>query len=58
MKRQPPLWADRFLVWFCRPDLLEDLQGDLYELFEEKADAQPQSCPMALLLVGATLTEI
>ncbi|MEL6537626.1 MAG: ABC transporter permease [Bacteroidota bacterium] len=30
----PPRWADRFLAWFCRPELLEDLQGDLYEIFE------------------------
>ncbi len=37
MKPSPPKWADRFLEWFCHPDLLEDLQGDLYELFEEKA---------------------
>lgn len=33
MDRQPPKWADRFLAWFCDPDLLEDLQGDLYEIF-------------------------
>lgn len=30
----PPKWADRFLEWYCRPELLEDLQGDLYEHFE------------------------
>lgn len=29
----PPKWADRFLQWYCRPELLEDLQGDLYEVF-------------------------
>lgn len=36
MNPAPPRWADRFLEWFCHPDLLEDLQGDLYELYEEK----------------------
>lgn len=36
MKPQPPKWADRFLAWYCHPDLLEDLQGDLYEIFEQK----------------------
>lgn len=36
MEKQPPRWADRFLAWFCNPDLLEDLQGDLYEIFEEQ----------------------
>lgn len=36
MKHQPPKWADRFLEWFCNPNLLEDLQGDLHEIYEEK----------------------
>ena len=30
----PPRWADRFLDWFCRPELLEEIQGDVYELFD------------------------
>ena len=29
----PPRWADRFLVWYCNPILLEEIQGDAYELF-------------------------
>lgn len=29
----PPRWADAFLEWFCHPAILEDLQGDFYELF-------------------------
>jgi putative ABC transport system permease protein len=29
----PPKWADRFLAWYCRPDLLEEIQGDAYELY-------------------------
>lgn len=39
MKHSPPKWADRFLEWFCHPDLLEDLQGDLYELYEDKVES-------------------
>lgn len=31
----PPKWADRLLEWYCDPYLLEDLQGDLHEIFEE-----------------------
>jgi len=31
---QPPRWAERILEWYCKPELLEDLQGDLYEYFE------------------------
>ena len=30
---EPPKWANRFLEWFCHPDLLEEIQGDAYELF-------------------------
>lgn len=34
----PPRWADRFLEWFCRPDLLEEIQGDVYELFDQRLE--------------------
>ena len=30
----PPRWATRFLAWYCKPALLEDLEGDLYEYFQ------------------------
>jgi putative ABC transport system permease protein len=30
---QPPRWAQRILQWYCKPSLLEDLQGDLNEYF-------------------------
>ncbi len=32
-ERTPPALADRLLEWYCHPDLLEDLQGDLYERY-------------------------
>lgn len=31
--RKAPKLANRFLAWFCKPDLLEQIQGDLEELF-------------------------
>lgn len=31
---RPPRWAQRFLRWYCRPELREDLEGDLNEYFE------------------------
>ncbi len=31
---QPPRWAQRLLHWYCRPRLLEDLEGDLNEYFD------------------------
>jgi putative ABC transport system permease protein len=36
MKRHPPKWADKFLQWYCRPDLLEEIQGDAHELYERR----------------------
>jgi ABC-type antimicrobial peptide transport system permease subunit len=30
---KPPRWAQRLLEWYCRPELIEDLQGDLNEYF-------------------------
>src|SRR5690349_1580708 len=30
----PPRWAQRLLEWYCKPELLEDLQGDLNEYFD------------------------
>ncbi len=30
----PPRWARHFLEWYCKPELLEDLQGDLNEYFQ------------------------
>jgi len=30
----PPRWAEQLLEWYCKPELLEDLQGDLNEFFE------------------------
>ena len=36
MKKQhhPPSWAQRFVEWYCKPGLAEDLVGDLNEYFE------------------------
>jgi putative ABC transport system permease protein len=33
---EPPRWANRFLEWYCRPELLEEIQGDAYELFDKR----------------------
>ncbi len=42
MNRQPPKWADRFLQWYCRPELLEEIQGDVYELFYRTVNHYPR----------------
>ncbi|MEM6634119.1 MAG: ABC transporter permease, partial [Bacteroidota bacterium] len=31
---QPPKYAHRFLLWFCKEDFLEEIEGDLIELFD------------------------
>ncbi len=36
----PPLWATRFLRGYCHPDLLDEVEGDLYELFQRRVEIQ------------------
>lgn len=31
--QQPPRWARQLLYWYCRPEIVEDLDGDLNEFF-------------------------
>ena len=39
---RPPKWADRFLAWFCRNELLEEIKGDLHEFYAlELGDKKP-----------------
>ncbi|MFC4874410.1 ABC transporter permease [Negadavirga shengliensis] len=33
-QHHPPSWAQRFVAWYCKPQLVEDLTGDLNEYFE------------------------
>lgn len=40
MKHQPPKWADRFLKWYCDPKLLEEIEGDIYELFDRRIKSE------------------
>ncbi|ADB38122.1 permease prefix domain 2-containing transporter [Spirosoma linguale] len=37
-ERRPPRWADRLLNWLTPAELLEELQGDLYEQFAQRVD--------------------
>lgn len=36
----PPRWATKLLTWYCKPELLEDLEGDLYQYFQRNAAAK------------------
>ncbi len=42
MKKLPPKYAMNFLQWFCREDYLEEIEGDLIELFEKQSEISPQ----------------
>jgi ABC-type antimicrobial peptide transport system permease subunit len=39
-KHQPPKWAQRFIEWYCKPQIAEDLIGDLNEYFERNVHAK------------------
>jgi putative ABC transport system permease protein len=40
MNVRPPKWIDRLLTWYCNPDLLEEIQGDAYELYELRLNSE------------------
>ena len=42
MRVTPPKYALRFLRWFCREDYIEEIEGDLIELFEKKHEVDPK----------------
>ncbi|MFN7119586.1 MAG: ABC transporter permease, partial [Saprospiraceae bacterium] len=35
---QPPRWGTRLLEWLCKEELLEEIEGDLYEEFQERVE--------------------
>jgi hypothetical protein len=38
-QHHPPPWAQRFVEWYCKPELVEDLIGDLNEYFERNVQS-------------------
>lgn len=38
-QHHPPSWAQRFVEWYCKPGLVEDLTGDLNECFERNVQS-------------------
>ena len=38
--KQPPVWANQFLKWYCAPNLLEEVEGDIYEMFYRRCTEQ------------------
>lgn len=37
---EPPKWAERFLRWYCNPRFLEEIEGDIYELFDRRVERE------------------
>jgi putative ABC transport system permease protein len=53
----PPQWANKLLEWLCPDELLEEVQGDLQELFEERAaEAGEKQARREYVLVGTGLS--
>ena len=46
----PPKIALRFLRWFCDPRLLEDIEGDLQELFDHRSKTDIKKARMLFVL--------
>ena len=42
MKPTPPKYALRFLRWYCRETFLEEIEGDVIELFELRHEHSPK----------------
>ncbi len=42
MKINPPKRSLQFLRWFCREDYLEEIEGDLTEVFIKQAETHPR----------------
>ncbi|MEQ8574242.1 MAG: permease prefix domain 2-containing transporter, partial [Fulvivirga sp.] len=38
IKQHPPKLPLRFFRWFCNPDFIEDIEGDLLERFEHNVN--------------------
>ena len=35
-QKRPPRWADRFLEWYCDEGLINEIQGDLHEMYHRR----------------------
>ncbi|WKN45795.1 ABC transporter permease [Tunicatimonas pelagia] len=42
MEVPPPKYAHRFLRWFCRDDYLEEIEGNLLEMYERQYEDSPE----------------
>ncbi|HRG07634.1 MAG TPA: permease prefix domain 2-containing transporter, partial [Cyclobacteriaceae bacterium] len=38
----PPKYPLQFLRWFCREDYLDEIEGDLMEVFSKQSETSPR----------------
>lgn len=38
ISHRPPKWADRFLEWYCDEQLVNEIQGDLHEMYHLRVE--------------------
>ena len=53
MKPGPPRYALKFLLWFCREDFIDEVAGDLTELYEKRWEQSPAGARWKFI-VGVT----
>ena len=46
---QPPKWAIRFLRWYCNEDYLDEIEGDLFEMFHLRSKHSVRSARLFFL---------
>jgi putative ABC transport system permease protein len=49
----PPKWAQRFVEWYCKAELAEDLLGDLNEYFERNVETRGARRAKIIYLIDA-----
>src|SRR5688572_22882271 len=50
MSVQPPKYWIRFLRWFCREDFIDEIEGDLTEIFQDQHQHSPRTARYKLML--------
>lgn len=52
-EHNPPRWAQRFIAWYCKPGLAEDLIGDLNEYFQRNVQSLGSRRAKLIYLIDA-----
>ena len=50
MKPSPPHWPLRFLRWFCREDFIDEIEGDLTEIYLLHYEKSPAKAAKTIYL--------